>query len=308
MNRSASDTHEPPADYALLDIGELALEGGGTIPSCQLAVATWGTPNEARDNTVLLPTWFGGTHKRWSGHIGPDHALDPRRYFIVAINQLGNGLSTSPHTTDDERIALSRFPALTIGDDVTAGERVLREHFGIEEFFAVVGGSMGARLVYEWAVRFPDRVHRAAPIAGTAQDTARTRVWVPAGLTRNWWQWQGPAYAMQAHVMASMFGVQFDMDRIAMGTLHDKWQAGDVTRHANGDLRATLGRIRAKTFVLAVNNDTLFPVSDCRAEQQLIRDSELRVIDDPAGHFALFGLNPGYLQQVDHHLSELFAA
>ena len=35
----------------------------------------------------------------------------------------------------------------------------------------VVGGSMGAQQTYEWAVRYPDMVRRAAPIAGTARNT-----------------------------------------------------------------------------------------------------------------------------------------
>ncbi|MEO7059819.1 MAG: hypothetical protein ABI083_08870, partial [Lapillicoccus sp.] len=40
-----------------------------------------------------------------------------------------------------------------------------------ETMALVVGGSMGAQQTYEWAVRFPERVQRAAPIAGTAQIT-----------------------------------------------------------------------------------------------------------------------------------------
>ena len=35
---------------------------------------------------------------------------------IVIVNQIGNGLSTSPHNTGDEMIAMSRFPFVTIGD------------------------------------------------------------------------------------------------------------------------------------------------------------------------------------------------
>jgi homoserine O-acetyltransferase len=57
------------------------------------------------------------------------------------------------------------------GDDVVAQERLLREHFGIETLQLAVGGSMGAQQTYEWAVRFPDKVLRAAPIAGTAHNT-----------------------------------------------------------------------------------------------------------------------------------------
>jgi homoserine O-acetyltransferase len=66
---------------------------------------------------------------------------------------------------------MSRFPHVRIGDDVRAQEQLLREHFGIDRLALVVGGSMGAQQTWEWAVRYPDKVLRAAPIAGTAQNT-----------------------------------------------------------------------------------------------------------------------------------------
>lgn len=153
-------------------LGRFELEEGGVIDDLELAVATYGTLNEARDNAILIPTWFSGTHATWEQvYIGPGRALDPERYFLVVVNQIGNGLSTSPHTTDDPTIAMSRFPHVRIGDDVRAQEQLLREVFGIEHLALVVGGSMGAQQTYEWAVRFPDKVARAAPIAGTAQNT-----------------------------------------------------------------------------------------------------------------------------------------
>ena len=66
---------------------------------------------------------------------------------------------------------MSRFPHVRISDDVRAQEQLLREVFGIDRLALVVGGSMGAQQTWEWAVRFPDKVLRAAPIAGTAQNT-----------------------------------------------------------------------------------------------------------------------------------------
>ena len=60
---------------------------------------------------------------------------------------------------------------MRVGGDVQAQEILLRQEFGIERLALVVGGSMGAQQTWEWAVRFPDKVLRAAPIAGTAQDT-----------------------------------------------------------------------------------------------------------------------------------------
>lgn len=162
---------EVQGPYDLHSLGRFELEEGGVLPDLQLAVATYGTLNEAKDNAILVPTWFSGTHQTWElTYIGPGRALDPEKYFIVVVNQIGNGCSTSPHNTDGE-IAMSAFPHVRIGDDVRAQEQLLREVFGIERLALVVGGSMGAQQTWEWAVRFPDKVLRAAPIAGTAQNT-----------------------------------------------------------------------------------------------------------------------------------------
>ncbi len=157
--------------YHLHALGEFALEEGEVIPNLQLAYATYGMLNESRDNVILIPTWFSGSHQTWElAYIAPGRALDPEKYFIVAVSQIGNGLSSSPHNVGGD-IAMSRFPRITIGDDVRAQEALLRDVFEIDTLALVVGGSMGAQQTYEWAVRFPDKVKRAAPIAGTAQVT-----------------------------------------------------------------------------------------------------------------------------------------
>lgn len=165
-------TPEMQGAYELRSIGRFELEEGGVIEDLQLAVATYGTLNEAKDNAILIPTWFSGTHQTWEQvYIGSGRALDPEKYFIIVVNQIGNGLSTSPHTTDDPSIAMSKFPKVRIGDNVHAQQLLLRQEYGIEQLALVVGGSMGAQQTWEWAVRFPDQVLRAAPIAGTAQNT-----------------------------------------------------------------------------------------------------------------------------------------
>lgn len=157
--------------YSMHRIGDFELEDGGTIPDLGLAYATYGELNEAKDNAICIPTWFSGTHQTWEvAYIGPGRALDPERYFIVVINQIGNGLSTSPHNAPDP-ISMSAFPNVRIGDDVRAQRQLLHDLFGIDQLALVVGGSMGAQQAYEWAVRYPDQVLRAAPIAGTAQNT-----------------------------------------------------------------------------------------------------------------------------------------
>jgi homoserine O-acetyltransferase len=164
-------TPEVQGAYSLHRIGDFELEDGGIIPDLELAYATYGELNEAKDNAILIPTWFSGTHQTWDlVYIGPGRALDPERYFIVVINQIGNGLSTSPHNAADP-ISMSAFPNVRIGDDVRAQRQLLQDRFGLDQLALVVGGSMGAQQTYEWAVRYPEQVLRAAPIAGTAQNT-----------------------------------------------------------------------------------------------------------------------------------------
>ena len=157
--------------YETMGIGNLELEEGGHIPDCQLAVATHGTLNAAKDNAILVTTWYSGTSKIMEQvYIGNGRALDPARYFIIVVNQIGNGLSTSPHNSGGAQ-AGPTFPKVRIGDDVRAQHKLLTEKYGLKSLELVVGGSMGAQQTYEWAVRYPDFVKRAAPIAGTAKNT-----------------------------------------------------------------------------------------------------------------------------------------
>lgn len=344
-------THDVHGNYELIRIGRLDLEEGGSIPDCQLAVATFGELNAAKDNAILITTWYTGTHQVFRDvYVGPEHALNPDKYFIVAINQIGDGLSTSPHNADGANagIAMSKFPHVRIGDDVVAQERLLREHFGIERLELVVGGSMGAQQTYEWAVRFPDKVKRAAPIAGTAKNTPhdflfgrtlneaiqsdpgwnggeykshtdvaeglarQARIFGVMGFSTEFWKqeiWRALEFSSMDEFLTGFLEPYFTaMDPNALLTMAWKWQRGDVTRHTGGDLAAALGRIKAKMFVMPIDEDMFFPPRDCATEQALVPSSELRVIEDIGGHLGLFGLASTYMPQVDQHLGELLAS
>src|SRR5436309_12151629 len=164
----SQDVHGP---YELYDVGDLELEEGGRIPCCKLAYATFGALSATKDNAILIPTWYSGTNKIIEQvYIGKGRALDPDKYFIIVVNQIGNGLSSSPHNTPAPA-GMGNFPHVRIGDDVRAQHKFVTEKFGLKSLALVVGGSMGAQQTYEWAVRYSDMVKRAAPIAGTARNT-----------------------------------------------------------------------------------------------------------------------------------------
>ncbi|MGP9723624.1 alpha/beta fold hydrolase [Corynebacterium sp. AOP40-9SA-29] len=334
--------------YETASIGRLELEDGGVIDDCWLAYATAGTLNEDKSNAILVPTWYAGTHGTWfQEYIGTDHALDPSRYFIICVNQIGNGMSVSPANTVDASIAMSRFPDVRIGDDVVAQRRLLEQEFGIEELYAVVGASMGAQQTYEWIVRYPDKVHRAAAIAGTAKNTPhdflftqtlneailsdpgfaageysshtdvedglrrQSHLWSVMGFSTEWWrreEWRSLSLDSPEAVLADFLDPLFtSMDPNTLLNSAWKWQRGDVSRHTGGDLAEALGRVSATTFVMPISEDMFFPVRDCAAEQELITGSELRVIEDNAGHLGLFNLSATYMAQIDENLNDLLA-
>ena len=343
-NYYSQDNHGP---FKTINIGTLELEEGGVLPDCTLAVATHGTLNAARDNAILVPTWYSGTSKIMEQvYIGPGHALDPTRYFIIVVNQIGSGLSLSPSNAP-AAIAGPNFPKVRIGDDVRAQHRLLTEHFGIQRLALVVGGSMGAQQTYEWAVRYPDMVERAAPIAGTACNTEHDFVFtgtlveaittdpgfrngdyssaadVAAGLKRHAKIWTVMGWSTEffrcgrhrvlgfesvpAFVDQFMTGYFGPMDPNNLLAMAWKWQRGDVSRHTGGNLAEALGRIKAKTFVMPISHDMFFPPSDCVAEQQLIPNSEFRPVSSIDGHLALFGTDAHAIAEVDSHLRELLA-
>ena len=242
---------------------------------------------------------------------------------------------------------MANFPHVRIGDDVRAQHKLLAEKFDIKSLALVVGGSMGAQQTYEWAVRYPDMVKRAAPIAGTAKNTIHDSLFtetlvdaitsdpgfnrgfyassadVREGLLRHakMWAvmgWSTEFFQQERHkalgfssmddfivnFMTNYFCVMDPNDLLCMAW---KWQRGDVSRHTGGDLRAALGRIKAKTFVMPMSSDMFFPPSDCQAEWRLIPDAEFRPIQTVDGHLALFGADPNAIGQLDKNLSELLA-
>ena len=339
---------ETQGDFKLYDLGNLILESGETLRGAKLAYRTFGKLNAEKSNAILVTTWFSGTSKVMQDvYVGADHVLDPDRYFIIIVDQLGGGVSSSPQNTPAPQ-AMAKFPKLGIGDDVRAQHRMLTDLFGIERLALVVGGSMGGQQVYEWAVAYPLMVERAAPIAATARISLHQQVFVEAmkeAITSDP-RWNGGWYSSglavregmdrMARIMATLgWSTQFYQEErwrsiVGMSSLDDfingvmkayfepmdpnvllcemhKWQRADVSRHAGGDLTRALARVKARTMVMPISHDSFFPPQECEADCRLVRGALFRVIQSPEGHMGLNGFEPGYMEQVDRHLNELLA-
>jgi homoserine O-acetyltransferase len=161
----------------VFELGDLRLASGQTLPNARLAYHTFGQLNSAKDNAILFPTFLGAPAEVLNGWIGEGRALDPAKYFIVLPGHFGLPPSSAPSNTPAPFDA-ARFPAVSIADDVAAQHRLLAEQFGVERLRLVLGWSIGAIQVYEWALRYPEMVRHIAPIAGAPTPPPWTKLWL----------------------------------------------------------------------------------------------------------------------------------
>lgn len=165
----------------------MPLDSGAAIGPFTLAYQTYGALNADRSNAILVchaltgdqfvadPHPITGKPGWWSMLVGPGKPIDTDRFFVVCANVLGGCMgSTGPGEIDAAtgRPFGVRFPVITIGDMVRT-QALLLDHLGIDKLLCVIGGSMGAMQVLEWASSYPQRVRAAMPIAGAARHSAQ---------------------------------------------------------------------------------------------------------------------------------------
>lgn len=177
------ETRTPTSQIVTFRADEpLKLESGKSLAPFSIAYQTYGRLNADKSNAVLICHALTGdqhaanvhpvTGKEgwWSTLIGPGKPIDTNRFHVICSNILGGCMgSTGPASINPatgEPYGLD-FPVITIGDMVNAQVRLI-DHLGIDQLFAVVGGSMGGMQVLQWAAKHGERVFSAIPIATAA--------------------------------------------------------------------------------------------------------------------------------------------
>ncbi|HTI02842.1 MAG TPA: homoserine O-acetyltransferase [Acidisoma sp.] len=176
------------AHQAIVFTEGMALDCGRSLHSLTVAYRTYGRLDADRRNAILIchaltgDQYVAETHPLtgragwWSTLVGPGLPIDTDRFFVICANVLGGCMgSTGPRSPHDDKPGEPwghEFPPVTIRDMVRA-QKMLVEHLGIDQLFAVIGGSMGGMQVLEWAATYPEAVFAALPIATAAHHSAQ---------------------------------------------------------------------------------------------------------------------------------------
>ena len=166
----------------------LELACGRTLDQYHLMVETYGALNEARSNAILICHALSGNHHVagyssmddrkpgwWDSAIGPGKPIDTNKFFVIGLNNLGgcHGSSGPNQTNPDTNKPYGPdFPLMTVADWVNSQAR-LADHFGIEQWAAVIGGSLGGMQALQWSTDYPERLRHCMVIAAAPKLSAQ---------------------------------------------------------------------------------------------------------------------------------------
>lgn len=173
----------------------LALRVGSPLPRFTLAYEMYGQMNADRSNVILLyhamtgnqhaagvnldvpglnGRWTEEVHEGWwNGFIGPEKALDTRRFCVLCVNYLGGCYgSTGPASINPATGTYwgPSFPVLRMSDIVDSQMKLL-DHLGVTRLQATAGASIGGFLALLTGTRYPGRV-KTVLCVGTGIETS----------------------------------------------------------------------------------------------------------------------------------------
>ncbi len=284
-----------------------------TIYNCKIGYRTFGRVNEQKSNAILYPSWFGGTSEHLANLIGQEKLVDSTRYFVIAVDALGNGVSSSPSNYRSE--SGKPFPKITIEDMVISQYLLLTQKLNIRHLYAAIGGSMGSMKVFQWLVSYPDFIDKAIPYVCSPKltsfdllifhtylhiidsgrlhgvpdtETMTTLRLVQELLART------PQYRIEktSRKEFSSFFANFERNPSTLFGV-DNWKAQteamishDFTNNFGGSMDRAAAKIKADVFIIVSESDHLVNPQPALVLAKLI-DAKVLLLKNNCGHLAI---------------------
>ena len=302
-------------DLQFAQLGDFKLENGQVIRDCRIGYRTFGKLNEARSNAIIFPTWAGGTTEQLKGSVGPGKLVDSNRYFVIAVDALANGVSSSPSNSRQQ--PRMSFPNITLRDSVNTQYELATRILKLNHVRAVIGISMGGMQTFQWIVSYPDFMDLGIPIVGSPRlapydlllwqsqldGIMNDRNWNNGDYTVN--PARTPEYEFSSLLLTTPdhFNKQMTRAKVldelkqareAKGggfDANDKvrqvqaMMALDVSAPFSGSLEQAAGRVKARVFVVVAKFDHVVTPGPALEFAQLLQ-AKVMVLEGDCGHIA----------------------
>ena len=302
------------ASAQIFTLYDFPFEDGSVLPDLRLAYETQGTLAPTRDNAILLMPGAVGDRHAFDSLIGPGNVFDTDRHFIITLDPIGGGESSSPADGMGQD-----FPRYTIRDMMEAQQALVTKGLGITRLQALVGLSMGSFVALEWGIHHPESAASLILLAPSPKADAGFQLIIDliSGTIALDPEWQGGRYThnpveglRRAGMLFYPWGVttpylerlpprDLARDLDAMARAFAEWDANalvlrfaayrahDVAAPFDGDMTAALARVTAPTLLLPSASDRLVDSAGARRIRDGILHPTYAQIPGDRGHRAV---------------------
>ena len=260
----------------------------------------------------------------WLGLVGENYLINPEEHFIVCANILGSCYGTTgPRDFDPEtgERYLSSFPNITIRDQVNA-HILLKNHLGIEHVALGMGGSTGGQQILEWAIK-ENIFDKLFVIAASAQSSpwgkairASQRMAIEADPSFFSNSVNGGKRGMEAARAMALLSYRtpnaFNQSKKDNNEALKNYKAESYQRYqglklsnrfdarsyyvlgkamdthnigrGRESIQKALVTIKAKTLIIGIESDLLFPLEDQRTIAKYLANTTFEIIQSDYGH------------------------
>ncbi len=292
---------------------DFEFEDGSVLPELRVAYETQGTLDAGRDNAILLVHGTSGNQHAFDPIIGPGKTFDTSRYFVVTVDAIGGGESSSPKDGLGQD-----FPRYTIRDMMAAQHAFVTRGLELATLRAVGGSAMGSFVSLEWGIHHPEMVRSLILLVPSpkADRSFQLAVDLMTSVVALDPEWEGGRYShnpVEGLRLAGMIHYPWAVsaayiDRLPASRLakeieesarsYASWDANslvlrfaasrahDVAAPFGGDMTAALSQVAAPTLILPSASDRLFGLDGARRIRDVVKRSVYVEIPTDLGHRA----------------------